>query len=331
MKKILFMLFMFFLMSCEQNGQLETKTESKTPVNSEQQTGEKEEKDMPSYTYNDIIETFSHPETGQTYKIVNAYKLFYNYINSVRQNPDISPSHFYSTRVHMQTTSDCFKYDEFHDWQSILREEEDFKEIELLLKRLENDDHIETMKDALIKSSDILPSEEETTVCIFPSKGSKADMWTLETGKIIVLYNRDYNRTSFKAGIAHEYHHKVWYEKHFDNNKAYSTLDHLIIEGKAVMFEKIVYPKISWTYIDTSYDKEHWSKIENDLHKKEDWNRLDEILFGGNGLPKSYGYSEGYKMVKSYLDLHPNVPIEEWTGLSTSEIFEGGHYLENYK
>ncbi len=48
-------------------------------------------------------------------------------------------------------------------------------------------------------------------------------------------------------------------------------------------------------------------------------------------FPNRYGYSEGYKMVKSYLDLHPNVTPEEWTALSAKEIFEKGNYLENYK
>ncbi len=44
-------------------------------------------------------------------------------------------------------------------------------------------------------------------------------------------------------------------------------------------------------------------------------NYKGEIILGGNGLPNRYGYSEGYKMVKSYLDLHPNVTPEEWTAL----------------
>ncbi|WP_445480690.1 DUF2268 domain-containing putative Zn-dependent protease [Lysinibacillus irui] len=46
---------------------------------------------------------------------------------------------------------------------------------------------------------------------------------------------------------------------------------------------------------------------------KNNLNRALEIIKGGNSLPHSYGYSEGYKIVKSYLDLHPNVLIEEWT------------------
>ncbi len=60
-------------------------------------------------------------------------------------------------------------------------------------------------------------------------------------------------------------------------------------------------------------------------------NYKGEIILVGNGLPNRYGYSEGYKMVKSYLDLHPYVTPKEWTALSAKEIFEKGNYLENYK
>jgi uncharacterized protein YjaZ len=79
-----------------------------------------------------------------------------------------------------------------------------------------------------------------------------------------------------------------------------------------------------------NYHKELWSKIEPDLNKR-DLKRSLEILFGGKALPRSYGYSEGYKMIKSYLDLNPNQTPEEWTALSTQEIIEKGKYFDNYK
>ena len=63
-----------------------------------------------------------------------------------------------------------------------------------------------------------------------------------------------------------------------------------------------------------------------------DSRRINEMKFGGsNGLPTSYGYSEGYKMVRSYLNLHPDMTVEEWTSKSPKEIFEEGNYIANYK
>ncbi|WP_409254219.1 DUF2268 domain-containing putative Zn-dependent protease [Bacillus sp. SCS-153A] len=64
---------------------------------------------------------------------------------------------------------------------------------------------------------------------------------------------------------------------------------------------------------------------------KYDFDISIEILFGGNGLPQRYDYMEGYKMVKSYPDLHPNTQPMEWTGLTGKEIFEGGNYAEHYQ
>jgi uncharacterized protein YjaZ len=132
-----------------------------------------------------------------------------------------------------------------------------------------------------------------------------------------------------KVGVAHEYHHSVWAEKYLSNHSG-SVLDNLIFEGKAVMFEKTVYPILDYTPVDLAYNKDLWSKIEPDLNN-QDLNRSLEILFGGKDLPWLYGYSEGYKMVKSYLDLNPNQTPEEWTALSTQEIIEKGKYFENYK
>lgn len=95
------------------------------------------------------------------------------------------------------------------------------------------------------------------------------------------------------------------------------------------MFEKTVYPDIEITQMDFTYNNKFWSKIEPDLNSK-DINRSLEILYGGNGLPLFYGYSEGYKMIKSYLDLYPNLTPEEWTALSTEEIIEKGKFFDNY-
>lgn len=107
-------------------------------------------------------------------------------------------------------------------------------------------------------------------------------------------------------------------------------MDNIVFEGKAVMFEKTVYPDYGYTAKNVTYNKELWSKVEPELHKY-DSNSTSDILYGGKGLPKNYGYSEGYKMVKSYLDLHPDQTPEDWTALSAQEIFEEGKYLEHYQ
>lgn len=121
-------------------------------------------------------------------------------------------------------------------------------------------------------------------------------------GKIIIPYSLGNSDEYLKGTIAHEYHHSVWAEKYANKVDTFSILDNIVFEGKAVKFQKSVYPDIDMISVDLTYDKELWSQIEPDLNKSN-LKRSLEIVHGGKELPYTYGYSEGYKMIKSYLDL----------------------------
>jgi len=98
------------------------------------------------------------------------------------------------------------------------------------------------------------------------------------------------------------------------------------------MFETLVYPQLNSTYyVDERFNKEYWSKIEPYLESVST-REIDEMMIGGsNGIPSGYGYSEGYKMFRSYLNMHPNMTVEEWTSKSSEEIFVEGNYKANYE
>ncbi|MGF9975275.1 DUF2268 domain-containing putative Zn-dependent protease [Viridibacillus arvi] len=279
-----------------------------------------------------IVLSFEHPQTNQKYKIVNAYKLYQNYIDKVESNPKHSQLEIYNEEVIKPVYSDCFENGEYPYMADpvINVDPNRLSENQKLSEKIDREETEKIIKEALLKSSDLITSENETTVCVFPSTNVNASMVTVGAGKIIVLYNKYFNDAVLRAGVAHEYHHSVWTEKYLRKDVPFSVLDNLIFEGKAVKFEKSVYPEIVSTPVDLTYNKIYWSKIALDL-QKNDLNRSLEIILGGNGLPLYYGYSEGYKMVKSYLDLNPNVTPEEWTALSSKELFEKGNYLENYK
>lgn len=279
-----------------------------------------------------IVLSFEHPQTGQKFKIVNAYKLYQNYADKVEINPKQSQLEIYNEEVIKPVYSACFENGEYPNMaDEILNVAPDLlTENQLLSEKIDREETEKIIKEALLKSSDLLPSGNETTVCVFPATNTNTLMTTVGAGKIIVLYNKYYNEDVLRSSMAHEYHHSVWTEKYLRNAPSFTVLGSLIFEGKAFMFEKLVYPDIYYVPIYSTYNKYYWSKIVVDL-EKHDLNRSYEIILGGNGLPNRYGYSEGYKMVKSYLDLHPNVTPGEWTALSAKEIFEKGNYLENYK
>lgn len=282
-----------------------------------------------------IVSSFEHPQSKQKYKIINAFKLYDNYQDKVESNPNQSKREIYQDEVIEPIYSDCFDKGEYlHMAHYALNVAPDqLTENQLLSEKIDREETEKLIKEALFKSSDLIPSEKETTVCVFPATNVNAYMVTVGAGKITVLYNKDYTEEDIRIGISHEYHHSIWAEKYVKKDMKFTILDNLVFEGKAVMFSKLVYPEYPNDYdtlMYSEYNRENWSKVVGDLNSIN-LERSQEINFGGDDLPYSYGYSEGYKMVKSYLKLHPNVTPEEWTALNANEIFEKGNYIEHYQ
>lgn len=283
-------------------------------------------------TIESITEAFEHPETKQKFKIVHAYELYQNYKEEMERSPNDSQLDIYKKEVINPINSACFKGGEYPNMADLAIDvtPNSLPKNQALSEKIDRGETEKTIKEALFKSADLLPAEEETTVCVLPATDAKPGAVTIGAGKITLLYSKYYNAEAIKALIAHEYHHSVWTEKYLRNDVPFTVLDNLILEGKAVMFEKTAYPEIDLTPVDFTYQKVYWSEIEGEL-EKADLNRSLEIVRGGNGLPSNYGYSEGYKMVKSYLDLYPDITPKEWTALDPKEIFEKGNYLKNYQ
>ncbi|WKA56579.1 DUF2268 domain-containing putative Zn-dependent protease [Planococcus shixiaomingii] len=275
-----------------------------------------------------------HPTTEQKYSIINTFDLYSSYFNKVKDDLEQEEiDKLYKKEVIDPVYDRCFADSEYLHMADFLLEnapsdKTGTSEVINNTDRKKLDDGI---IESLIRSSDHLPTSEETTVCIFPTRDQDIPlMIAVGTGKIIVLYNDEYSEDLIKASIAHEYHHIVWTERNQKATQRATILDNLIFEGKAVMFEKMVYPDINEMPIDKAYILSFWEKIEDDLHKY-DLNRTKEILRGDGILPDLYGYSEGYKMVEAYLDKHPNLTPEDWIDTETQVIFEEGEYLSKYK
>ncbi|WP_313894563.1 DUF2268 domain-containing putative Zn-dependent protease [Psychrobacillus sp.] len=290
-----------------------------------------------------ISYSFKNPNTGQEFNIIHAYKLYENFFETVKDNPDESSHKLYREEVIEPVYHACFKDTEYleidlFEWTP---EETDYTSIKSQVESMDKNHLNKLYEESLVKSSDMLPSDKKTTVCVFP-KNEKfpSDMLTVGSGKILVFYNDFDNYLTLsqldnnsKSGMSHEYHHSVWIEKHYTEDYFETTLDRIIMEGKAVMFESLVYPDSNSTdiVIDESFDKEDWSRIEPDLEGYVT-DQIYEILIGGtNGVPNYYGYSEGFKMIRSYLNLHPDMTIEEWSSKSPKEILDEGNYMANYE
>ncbi len=284
-------------------------------------------------------EVKSNPShTEQIYKIISVHALYEEFINKTKIDVSEDVADLYRSTIIDPVYKDCFEDGEFiYVAESLLTiPPTNLEEVQEVIDQMDFE-HISTLiEEALINSSNYLPSENETTVCIFPVAREDADalMFTPGPGKITVLYSQYYYRDDMiQAGIAHEYHHSLWTERTADveNHTPFTVLDNLIFEGKAVMFEKLLYPDSPFTSINPSYNKSFWNEIESDLNSI-DSNRSQEILMGGKGgVPSFYGYSEGYKMVDHYLKLNPNLIPKEWYTIDAKTIYEEGNYIANYE
>ena len=85
----------------------------------------------------------------------------------------------------------CFADSEFPDSFTVLEWVNKIDDLEYFKNQIEsiNKDHLNGLfEESLVKSSDILPSDKKTTVCVFPkNKRYPSDMFTIEAGKIIVF------------------------------------------------------------------------------------------------------------------------------------------------
>ena len=282
-----------------------------------------------------ISYAFENPKTNQQFNLIHVYLLYENYFTTVKEQPDESISKLYKQEVITPINEVCFKEAEYSDVKANFEKvpkRSEFDRVQKQIEKMNSDQLNEVFEESLIQSSDILPTDKETTVCIFPGdKHFPSDMGTIGAGEIVVYYTGF--RRDFKAGMAHEYHHSVWLERHSSEKDLRTGLDRLTMEGQAVMFETLVYPDLNSMYalLDESFNKEHWSKTEPYLNRIDGLEIQDIITGGSNGIPTSYGYSEGYKIIRSYLDLHPDMTVEEWTSKDPKEIFEEVNYIDNYR
>lgn len=283
-----------------------------------------------------VVES-KHPETDQSYKILGVHTLYEDFIQQSEESSPEDMNDLYVSKIIEPVYEACFETIEYGpNFPMVTDVPSDLSKIQEVIDYMDFEHMSSLIEETLVKSSDLLPSEDETTICVFPAlrEDNNPGMFATYTGKIVFNYSELYYQDErIQAGIAHEYHHTLRSERsaHIENKDSFTVLDTLILEGKAVMFEKILYPNSTFTPINRTYNKSFWSEIEPDLHKV-DPDRAYEILGGGRGgVPIAYGYSEGYKMVEAYLELNPDLTPAEWYDVDARVIYEEGNYISNYE
>ncbi len=279
-----------------------------------------------------VISSFKNDGGKQKFNIVHAQYLYEDYLDNLEQTPRQERQALYEEKILKPIEKECFTGLEHPQMAEQIQSYQVNKLPETLKKVIESmdKDHLDSLiKEALEKSSKILPSAQDINVCIFPTDNTfHRTMVATGAGRIIVYYSEHLTDSMIKSSMAHEYHHSAWTEQHFSISHQQTVLDNLIFEGKAVMFQETVYPGTSGIPLDTKADPVLWGKVSEDMDRS-DYNRSIEVLFGGGTLPLHYGYSEGYKIVKAYIE-ETGSTVEEWTAASPDEILKKGRYIERY-
>lgn len=211
----------------------------------------------------------------------------------------------------------------------------DLVELELALDLLESADVVSLVQAALAKSYDYIQGVD-TTVFIFPC--DPGDYFTrdemrgvrgvsgLTCGNTILSVNpwAEGWEETLPYVVAHEYHHVTWGLRH-GHKFAGDMLEILILEGRADSFADIVYPgrNVPWTSsLSIEEEREFWWTVVKDDLYSTDLAYAKRITQENNWA----GYAIGYHIVQEYIRTHPEVGIEEWTGLTARELFQDSGY-----
>ncbi len=239
---------------------------------------------------------------GLEFEILETNVLFVHYLEKVDTTEDAKE--LYDKEIIQPIYDSCFKEGEYiHMAEGFLTNPPtDLSLLRTNVNNYDSDTMIKNIKKSLTESARHLQGKKKTTICVIPSKDSinNNDLLglTVGTGKILMFTHLFDSDTSIQSTIAHEYHHSVWTKKYLESSPSDTVLDNLVFEGKAKMFEDKVIGPVS---VDNSYNRTVWETIEGDLFK-EDIERTLDIISGTDEIPYLYGYSEGYKIVKSYLE-----------------------------
>src|SRR5699024_1816382 len=144
---------------------------------------------------------------------------------------------------------------------------------------------------------------------------------TSNTGNVIIIQiDPSFSESLLEYAVAHEYSHTVALED--DSQFAETVLDNILLEGKADVFGKMMYPKAEVPWIEPLSEEETENivnKVEEDLY---DADLYMDLQNGTSEYPEWSNYRLRYAIMESYLKTEKNVTPIEWTKLSGEEVIQ---------
>jgi hypothetical protein len=272
---------------------------------------------------------FKHHE--QEFKIINYYQESLEFLGNAKKDPN-NLDVLYRQSVIEELKNNGFGYDQLSDW--MFTTPTNLEALEESVDTLIDQQDLlnESIKKALVDSANLLPGGNRT-VHILPARPEffLHDRYVLgvvwNENSMLIVINPSFLEEELKFTVAHEYHHTIYYET--VKNRTNDLLENIIVEGKATMFQKMIYPDMEVPGISTFsiQDDKVWNIFMDNL-ESTDLELRDDFRLGNQekGIPTWSTYNIGYQVMESLLEENPNLPIEEWTQMSSKDILEKSEF-----
>jgi uncharacterized protein YjaZ len=271
--------------------------------------------------------------------VVPVYEGMASYADAIAANPNADRIALWQEKVVDPYWQRCAAGGEYIDYAPPLKTPfADIVSLRASASALRSSPIESVVRSAVQKSGSALPGPA-TTVCILAADSSWTylqDMhgvggFTAGTGKVwlTILPAGDW-KDWITHGVAHEYHHSVWTALYYKTNPILNMADYLVFEGRADSFANIIDPQhhSPWTNALTrQQERTAWRTIERRL-QSTDAQLLQGLMFGGaEGVPHWAGYTIGFQIVQSFLKVHPDLTVNQWTAIPANELLKQASYV----
>jgi|AntDeeMinimDraft_6_1070357.scaffolds.fasta_scaffold06273_1 hypothetical protein len=190
-----------------------------------------------------------------------------------------------------------------------------------------------SVEDAVMRAKKILSNKQyPLRIFIYPwfpketeavFRGTMGTAFWANTFHLYIDTN-NFSTESLKDTVVHEYNHAMYFNHHSPFEQ--TILNAIIMEGLAENFRDEINGKNPSPWATVIKEKEvesHLEKIENDLDSHAEYGDLYKKIFYGIGEHRRWlGYSLGYRIVNSFMSLHPDVKWGDLIKLESTKFLQ---------
>lgn len=280
--------------------------------------------DLKSFTYKD-----------QNFEIITYEEEFKDYLIQLEDTADLNDIYHSSVLESFRTQAfgeeEGYSLVSANDWHFTPPENKESLEKTLSYLAENQDFMLDTIKNGIQDSVDMLPGGDKE-IHVFPmnpdnlfGRGTVDDLsgFTWNEDFMLIMVGRNFSAEELSHLIAHEYHHTVYNET---NETDFTLLESSVVEGKAEVFAEMIYPDVHGRSTEPLRGRYKKDAVEIFLNHLDSTDPVvhGDFYFGypSEGIPELAMYRIGYQIVKGYIKENPDATLEEWTDISSEEIFK---------